>query len=118
MKHSHIATLVTSLAVLSVTGCAGTTSIDNTQPAPKTEAKPETPALSPAAQQALRQAEAAVMDAKAKFALWIPTEAALKAAQHAARMGDSDAVIMQSKVIADQIKASLAQLNYPSTEMK
>lgn len=118
MKHSHIAALVTSLAALSVTGCASTTSTATTQPAPQAEAKPETPALSPAAQQALSQAEAAVMDAKAKFALWIPTEAALKAAQEAAKAGDSDTVIKQSKVIADQVKASLAQVNYPSTEMK
>lgn len=116
MKHFHVAAILTSLVAFSVTGCASTTT---TQPAAKAaEAKPEMPALSADAQQALSQAEAAVKDAKAKFALWIPTEAALKAAQAAAKAGDSDAVIKQSKVIMDQIKASLAQVNYPSTEIK
>lgn len=115
MKQFHIATVLASLIAFSVTGCASTPSA---QPAPKAEAKPETPVLSAEAQQALSQAEASVKDAKAKFALWIPTESALKAAQSAAKAGDSDAVIKQSRVVTDQVKASLAQVSYPSTEMK
>lgn len=113
MNQFYIAGAFASLIALSVTGCA---SVPETTA--KAEAKPETPALSAEAKQALAQAEAAVKDAKAKYALWIPTETALKMVREAAKAGDSDAVIKQSKVIADQVKTSLAQVNYPSTEMK
>lgn len=111
MKHLYIAT---ALFAFSVTGCASTSETTTA----KAEAKPETPTLSAEAQQALAQAEAAVKDAKAKYALWIPTDKAFKMAQDAAKAGDSDAVIKQSKVVTEQVKGSLAQLNYPSTEMK
>lgn len=113
MKQFIAAGALASLFVLTVTGCASTP-----EATAKAEAKPEMPTLSAEAKQALSQAEAAVKDAKAKYALWIPTESALKMAQEAAKAGDSDAVIKQAKVITNQVKASLAQVNYPTTEMK
>ena len=77
-----------------------------------------TPALSEAAQQALAKAEADVKDAKAKFALWTTAESALKAAQEAAKAGESDIVIKQAKFVSEQVERGLAQLAYPSTEPK
>jgi hypothetical protein len=109
-QQSYAAVLI-SLIVLA--GCA-----TPSPSSPKAETPPATPTLSAEARLALVQAEAAVADARARFALWTPTEAALKSAQAAAQAGDSDTVIRRTGVIAQQIRASLAQLNYPSTEMK
>lgn len=86
-----------------------------TAEAPKEAAKPM---LSEAAQQALAKAEADVKLAKAKFALWTTAESAFKSAQEAAKAGDSEAVIKSSKFVSDQVTRGIAQLSYPSTEMK
>jgi len=98
---SKLLLALTSAALLSLAGCAGT------------ETKPAAKPLSAEAQSALTAAQAAVKDAKAKNALWTTAEAALKAAEEAAKKGDSDTVIKQSKLIGDHTQKGLAQLNYP-----
>jgi hypothetical protein len=87
----------------------------STAEAPKEATKP---AISEEAQKALAQAEADVKTAKAKFALWTTAETAMKAAQEAAKAGDSAGVINQAKFASQQVKGGLAQLSYPSTEQK
>lgn len=76
------------------------------------------PMLSEAAQQALAKAEADVKLAKSQFALWTTAESAMKSAQEAAKAGESDAVIKQAKFVSDQVTRGIAQLSYPSTELK
>jgi len=115
MKHLPIAI---ALFAISVTGCASTSQTAAKSEEPMKSAAPAEPALSAEAKMALGQAEAAVKNAKANFALWMPTESALKMAQEAAKAGDSEAVIKQAKVVTEQVKASLAQTSYPSTEMQ
>lgn len=79
---------------------------------------PAMPTLSAEAQQALTQAEADVKMAKSKFALWTTSESALKAAQEAAKAGDSAAVMKQAGMASALAKAGIGQLSYPSTEQK
>ncbi len=80
--------------------------------------EPAKPALNDAAQQALAQATADVKTAKARFALWTTADKAYKDAQEAAKAGDSDAVIKQATFASDQVARGIAQLSYPSTELK
>lgn len=84
-------------------------------PAAKEAAKPM---LTEAAQQALAKAEADVKLAKSHFALWTTAENAMKSAKEAAKAGDSEAVIKQAKFVSDQVTRGIAQLSYPSTELK
>jgi hypothetical protein len=65
------------------------------------------------AKAALAAAQADVKTAKAKNALWTTADAALKAAEEAAKKGDSATVIKQSKLASDHVKKGLAQLDYP-----
>jgi murein lipoprotein len=103
---SKLLLALTSAALLGLSGCAGT----ETKPADKAAAAP---ALSAEAQAALTAAQADVKTAKSKNALWTTADAALKAAEEAAKKGDSAAVIKQSKLASDHVKKGLAQLNYP-----
>ena len=83
--------------------------------APQAAAKPT---ISDAAQQALAKAEADVKAAKAKFALWTTTSKALETAQEAAKEGNSAAVIKNAQFASSQAALGIAQLSYPSTELK
>jgi len=103
---SKLLLALTSAALLGLSGCAEV----QTKPADTAAAAP---ALSAEAQSALSAAQAAVKDAKAKFALWTTAETALKAAEDAAKTGDSATVIKQSKLASDHAQKGLAQLNYP-----
>ena len=103
---SKLLLALTSAALLGLSGCAGT----ETKPADKAAAAP---ALSAEAQAALSAAQADVKTAKSKNALWTTADAALKAAEEAAKKGDSGTVIKQSKLASDHVKKGLAQLNYP-----
>jgi len=103
---SKLLLALTSAALLGLSGCAGMES----KTADKAAAAP---ALSAEAQSALTAAQAAVKDAKAKFALWTTAEDALKAAEEAAKKGDSATVIKQSKLASDHVQKGLAQMSYP-----
>jgi murein lipoprotein len=70
-------------------------------------------ALSEPAQQALKQAQADIKDAKAQDALWTPAQAALKNAQKAADAGDSESVVKFSKKASEMAKLGIAQTHYP-----
>jgi murein lipoprotein len=103
---SRLLLALTSAALLGLSGCAGT----ETKPADKAAAAP---ALSAEAQAALSAAQADVKTAKSKNALWTTAADALKAAEEAAKKGDSATVIKQSKLASDHVQKGLAQLNYP-----
>ncbi|MHB1402930.1 MAG: hypothetical protein ACYCWB_11065 [Thiobacillus sp.] len=104
---SKVLLALTSAALLGLSGCAGT----ETKPA---DAAPMAKTgISAEARAALKDAQAAVKNAKAKNALWTTADAALKAAEAAAAKGDSDTVIKKSKLAIDHAKKGLAQLNYP-----
>jgi hypothetical protein len=75
------------------------------------------PQLSPEAQKALAEAEAAVKAARAGFTLWVPAENALTAAQEAAKAGDSGTVLKQAGVIAELTRLGVGQAQYPTTEV-
>jgi len=113
MKHKLATLAFVGLSTFALSACSST-------PAKNAEASKEStkPLISEAAQQALTQAEADVKDAKAKFALWTTAESGLKAAQEAAQAGESEAVIKQAKFVSDQVARGMAQLAYPSTELK
>lgn len=97
---------LTAASLLALSGCA-------TQEA----AKPA-PTISAGAQSALTAAQAAVKDAKAKDALWTTAEAALKAAEDAAKKGDSVAVINNAQKAQELAKLGLQQKNYPVLQLK
>jgi len=103
---SKLLLALTSAALLGLSGCAGT----ETKPAEKAAAAP---ALSAEAQAALTAAQADVKDAKAKNTLWTTAEAALKAAEEAAKKGDSATVIKQSKLASDHVQKARVQMSYP-----
>ena len=114
MNSKIVSAAALSLFALFTAGCSATPS--KTAEAPKAAAA--APTISEEAQKALTQAEADVKVAKAKFALWTTAETALKAAQAAAKAGDSAGVINQANYVSGQVKQGLAQLNYPTTEPK
>ncbi|MGB9128967.1 MAG: hypothetical protein WCB97_04905 [Thiobacillus sp.] len=103
---SKLLLALTSAALLGLSGCAGMES----KTADKAAAAP---ALSAEAQSALTAAQADVKDAKAKNALWTTAEAALKAAEEAAKKGDSATVIKQSKLASDHVQKARVQMSYP-----
>lgn len=84
----------------------------------ETAKEPAKSLLSDAAQQALDKATADVKTAKAKFALWTTADKAYKDALESAKTGDSNAVIKQATFVSDQVARGIAQLSYPSTELK
>ena len=78
----------------------------------------QTAAISDNAKAALAQAEKDVKEAKAKFALWTTADGALKAAQEAAKKGDSDGVVKASHTASEQAKLGIAQTSYPEITVK
>lgn len=76
------------------------------------------PAISPEARNLLAQAEQDVQAAREQFALWTTAEAALKLAWEAANAGDGATVTKQARRASELVKAGLAQLAYPGTELK
>jgi murein lipoprotein len=96
----------------------GSTPTKTTEAAPAKATEPAKPALTPEAQQAMAEAEAAWKKAKAEFALWTTTDKAYKDMQEAAKAGDSAAVVKLAKKVTAQVKIALEQKNYPSTELK
>ena len=115
MNSKLVSAAAVSLIALFMAGCSATPT--KSAEAPKAAA-PAAPTISEEAQKALTQAEADAKTAKSKFALWTTAETALKAAQEAAKAGDSAGVINQAKYVSGQVKAGLAQVNYPTTELK
>jgi murein lipoprotein len=69
--------------------------------------------LSEPAQQALKQAQADIKDAKARDALWTTAQNALKSAEKAAAAGDSAAVVKFSKKASEMAKLGIGQTHYP-----
>jgi murein lipoprotein len=110
-KMSKVLLALTSAALLSLAGCASTS-----EPAAKSAAAAPT-TISAEAQAALSAAQADVKAAKAKNALWTTSVAALEDAEEAAKKGDSATVIKKSKWASEQVKLSLAQLNYPELKV-
>lgn len=108
MRKQLTSAALTSLMALFLSACAS-------GPATQADAGPT---ISAEAKAALAQAEKDVKEAKAKFALWTTAESALKAAQAAAKSGDSDAVMKQSKTASDHVKMGLAQTGYPLVSTK
>ena len=102
---SKVLLALTSAALLGLSGCA-----DMQKTADKAAAAP---ALSAEAQSALSAAQADVKDAKAKNILWTTADAALKAAEAAAKKGDSATVIKQSKLASDHVQKARVQMSYP-----
>lgn len=116
----HILTTLTAASVLALIGCAaqsaGTGSAPSAAPA-QTQA-PAQPAISAEAQAALKSAEAAVLEAQKKYALWTTADTAIKAAEQAAKAGDSDAVIKNAKIAEQQAHLGLVQAKAPPLDMK
>lgn len=77
-----------------------------------------TPAITPEAQKVLALAEKDVRLAREQFALWTTAESALKLAWEAAHAGDSARVTRHALRASEQVRAGLAQLAYPGTELK
>jgi hypothetical protein len=105
---SKVLLALTSVALLGLTGCAGTpTAAMDSKPAASASA------ISPEAQAALSAAQAAVKDVKSKNVEWTTSDSARKAAEEAAAKGDSATVVKQAKWASDQAKLALGQMNYP-----
>lgn len=115
MNLKTVSAAAISLIALFMAGCSATPT--KSAEAPKAPAV-AAPTISAEAKAALTQAEADVKTAKAKFALWTTAATALKAAQEAAKAGDSAGVISQAAYASGQVKLGLAQLSYPTTEQK
>lgn len=94
-------------SVLAISGCAGTT---------QTASAPTNGTLSSEAKTALAQAQADVAAAKKHGDLWTNAANALKAAEAAAKAGDSATVIKDSKTASDAAKLGIEQASLPSTD--
>lgn len=70
--------------------------------------------LSKEAMDALAQAEADVKDARKSGNSWSTATDALKAAEEAARKGDSSAVLKNAKKASEQARLSQTQKKYPT----
>ncbi len=112
MSSNFLSAAAVSLIALFISACSVMT------PSATAEQASATPTISVEAAAALARAEADVSYAKSKFALWTTAEAALAAAQAAARAGDSARVIKQSGFASSQVRLGLEQLSYPTTERK
>ena len=66
----------------------------------------------------MSSAQTAVKEAAAKYALWTTAESAIKAAEDAAKAGDSDAVIKNAKRAEQQARLGLEQAKLPPLELK
>lgn len=118
--------LLALASAIALTACSGVTAktADSVKPV-LTPAPVISPNLSPAqaslsdeAKGALSKADAEIKKAKADFSVWTTTDKAYKAAQDAAKKGDSVAVIENCKVVMEHIALAMAQRFYPSTELK
>ncbi len=98
---------LTAASLLALSGCA-------TQETAKSDA----PAISDKAKESLAAAQSAVKEAKAKNALWTTADSALKAAEEAAKKGDSAAVISNAQKAQDHAKLGMQQANYPALQLK
>ena len=108
--------ILAGAGVLTLGGCAGMDNMasDSSSPAATHAAAP---AITPEAQAALTQAEADAAAAAKNKVQWTTTETALKAAQAAAKTGDSEAVLKNAKFASAEAKLSLGQMQYPSTDV-
>lgn len=118
MKQPLAALAFVVLNTFALTACSSAPSKTAEAPKAVVSEAPAKPMLSEAAQQALAKAEADIKLAKAKFALWTTANSAFKSAQDAAKAGQSDVVIKQAQFVSDQVARGIAQLDYPSTELK
>lgn len=108
------ALVAAAAAALMMAGCAGEPA--KTEPAKTAAAKPAEPgALSPEARQALEKARLDVEGAKKKKALWTTAKDALKAAEEAAKKGDSDTTLKQARRASEQAELGIRQLDYRLT---
>jgi len=116
----YILTTLTAASVLALTGCANEPASTSSAPsaAPAQTQAPAQPAISAEARAALSSAQAAVKEAQAKYALWTTAESAIKAAEDAAKVGDSDAVLKNAKTAEQQGRLGLAQAKVPPLEAK
>ncbi|HYP69017.1 MAG TPA: hypothetical protein VEP67_12315 [Thiobacillaceae bacterium] len=116
----HILTTLTAASVLALTGCAAQSASTSSAPsAAPVQAQASTqPAISAEAQSALGKAEIAVKEAQAKYALWTTAENAIKAAEEAAKAGNSEGVIKNAKIAEEQAHLGLAQAKVPPLELK
>ena len=106
-----------SKQILITLAAAGILALAGCQTAP-TQATAAGPTISDEAKAALAKAEADVKAAHAKAALWTTAEDALKAAQDAAKKGDSDAVIKDARRASEQAALGMGQTAYPVTVFK
>lgn len=109
---SKVMLALTSAALVALSGCAVNQPADTSAAAAQTQGS-----ISAEAQAALATAQADVKTAKSKNALWTTADAALKAAEEAAKKGDSATVLKQSKLASDHVQKGLAQLNYPTLKV-
>lgn len=99
-----------AVAFISLAGC---------QSMPEATKQAESkPTITPEASAALAQAETDVKAAKSKGALWTNADDSLKKAQAAAGKGDSEGAIKSAKNASTMAALGIAQLSYPTTEMK
>lgn len=102
-----------SKQILVALATAGLLALTGCQTAPTQPTAAATPTLTDEAKAALAKAEADVKAADAKGALWTTAEDALKAAQEAAKKGDSAAVIKNAKTASEHAALGIAQKSYP-----
>lgn len=95
---------------------AGVLTLAGCQSAPTKEAAGM--GISDEAKAALAKAEADVKAASAKAALWTTADNALKAAQAAAKKGDSATVIKDARVASEQAALGMGQTAYPVAVFK
>ena len=111
---SKVLLALTSVALLGLSGCAD---LYINKPGSAPAATAATPSISAEAQAALKQAQADAKMAKSKNALWTTAEDSLKAAEEAAKNGDSATVIKQSAQASDHVRKGMAQLDYPAIKV-
>jgi murein lipoprotein len=110
---------LTSAALLAMTGCAST---DKAAADAAKSAEAAKQAVSDGAAKVALTAEAAaelvaaeldVKKARNTFSLWTTADSALKAAEEAAKKGDSATVLKQAKLAREHVRLALEQNNYP-----
>lgn len=110
---SKVLLALTSAALLGLSGCADLY-INNPGSAPKAETAKT---ISPEAQAALKAAQDDVKMAKSQNALWTTAADSLKAAEEAAKKGDSATVIKESAEARDHVRRGINQLKYPQIKI-
>lgn len=111
---SKVLLALTSVALLGLSGCAD---LHVNKPGGAKASAAATPAISTEAQNALKQAQEDVKQAKGKYALWTTAADALKKAEEAAKKGDSATVIKEAGEASYFVRKGLAQLNYPQIKV-